>query len=276
MKKIAILGAGGKMGMRITANLKNEPFDISYIEINEAGKERLATIGITVSSQEKAIPEADVVILAIPDVAIEKTAPAVVQMMKTGALMITLDPAAAYAGKLPKRDDIAYFVTHPSHPSIFNWEPTAEAQKDRFGGQLAKQTTVCALMQGEESYYELGESLAKKMYAPILRSHRISVEQMAMLEPGLVETLASTCVYVISEGLKEVIKQGVPAEAARDFLLGHLNIQMAVLFNELPGAVFSDAANKAIVRGLGEIFKPDWKKVLEPDNVKEQVFAITQ
>jgi len=276
MKKIAILGAGGKMGMRITANLKNEPFDISYIEISEAGKERLATIGITVSPQEKAIPEADVVILAIPDVAIEKTAPAVVQMMKTGALMITLDPAAAFAGKLPKRNDIAYFVTHPSHLSIFNWEPTAEAQKDRFGGQLAKQTTVCALMQGEESDYELGESLAKKMYAPILRSHRISVEQMAMLEPGLVETLASTCVYVISEGLKEVIKQGVPAEAARDFLLGHLNIQMAVLFNELPGAVFSDAANKAIVRGLGEIFKPDWKKVLEPDNVKEQVFAITQ
>jgi len=276
MKKIAILGAGGKMGMRITANLKNEPFDISYIEISEAGKERLATLGITTTPKEKAIQEADVVILAIPDVAIEKAAPEIVEMMKSGALMITLDPAASYAGKLPKRYDIAYFVTHPSHPSIFNWEKSEEAQKDRFGGIKAKQSIVCALMQGTESDYKTGEEIAEKMYAPIFRSHRITVEQMALLEPGLVETLASTCVYVISEGLKEVIKQGVPAEAARDFLLGHLNIQMAVLFGELPGAVFSDAANKAIVRGLGEIFKPDWKKVLEIDNVREQVFAITQ
>ena len=276
MKKIAIIGAGGKMGMRITANLKNEPYDISYIEISEAGKERLATLGITTTQQEKAIPEADIVVLAIPDVVIEKTAPVIVQMMKTGSVMIILDPAAAYAGKLPQRDDIAYFVTHPSHPSIFNWEPAEEAQKDRFGGIRAKQSIVCSLMQGEECDYETGENIAKKMYAPVLRSHRITVEQMALLEPGLVETLASTCVYVISEGLKEVIKQGVPYEAARDFLLGHLNIQMAVLFNELPGSVFSDAANKAIVRGLGEIFKADWMKVLEIENVREQVLAITQ
>jgi len=275
MKKITIIGAGGKMGMRISANLKNEPFDISYAEISEAGKERLATLNLTPRPAVETVPNADIVILAIPDIAIEKAAPEIVQMMKSGAMMITLDPAAPYAGKLPKRSDIAYFVTHPSHPSVFNWEPSAEAQKDRFGGTLAKQSVVCALMQGKESDYETGEQIAKKMYAPVLRAHRISVEQMAILEPGLVETLASTCIYVISEGLKEVIRQGVPAEAARDFLLGHLNIQMAVLFNELPGAVFSDAANKAIVRGLGEIFKPDWNKVLEIDNVKEQILAVT-
>ena len=61
---------------------------------------------------------------------------------------------------------------------------------------------------------------------------------MGLLEPALVETLASTCIYVIRQGLDEVIKRGVPAEAARDFLLGHLRIQMAVLFNELPGSSF--------------------------------------
>lgn len=276
MKKLAIIGAGGKMGMRISANLKKEPFEISYVEISDAGKERLSTLGITPTTAEKAVPDADVVILAIPDIAIEKASPAIVKMMKPGAMMMTLDPAAPYAGKLPDRKDIAYFVAHPSHPSIFNWEPTSEAQKDRFGGILAKQSVVCALMQGKDEDYELGDQIAKKMYAPVLRTHRITVEQMAILEPGLVETLSSTCIYVISEALKEVIKQGVPAEAARDFLLGHLNIQMAVLFNELPGAVFSDAANKAIVRGLSEIFKPDWKKVLEIDNVKEQIMAITK
>ena len=276
MKKIAIVGAGGKMGMCISKNLKNEPFDISYVEVSDAGKERLRNIlNITCKPESESIQHADVVILAIPDVAIESVSPGIIGMMKAHALVITLDPAAPYAGKLFHRDDISYFVAHPAHPSVFNWESTPEAQKDYFGGNLAKQAIVCALMSGSESDYEIGEDIAKKMYAPVSVVHRITVEQMAILEPGLVETLSSTCIYVIRKGLDEVIKQGVPAEAAKDFLLGHLNIQLAVLFDEIPGAVFSDAANKAIDRGLGELFKNDWKKVLEIDNVKEQIQAIT-
>ncbi len=174
-----------------------------------------------------------------------------------------------------KEKDISYFITHPCHPSIFNWEPEIEKMKDHFGGTMAKQAIVCSLMKGKEEDYATGEELAKTFYAPVWRAHRISVEQMGLLEPALVETLASTCVYVIREGLNEVIKRGVPADAARDFLLGHLRIQMAVLFNELPGAVFSDAANKALQRGLKEFIKEDWKKVFEPENVKDQITAIT-
>jgi hypothetical protein len=147
--------------------------------------------------------------------------------------------------------------------------------KDHFGGIAAKQAIVCALMKGPEADYTSCEKLAKTFYAPVWRSHRITVEQMGLLEPALVETLASTCIYVIREGLEEVIRKGVPAEAARDFLLGHLRIQMAVLFNELPGAVFSDAANKALQRGLKEFIKEDWKKVFEPENVKSQIISIT-
>jgi hypothetical protein len=147
--------------------------------------------------------------------------------------------------------------------------------KDHFGGVSAKQAIVCALMKGTDEDYRRGEQLACTFYAPVSRAHRITVHQMGLLEPALVETLASTCVYVIREGLAEVIHRGVPAEAARDFLLGHLRIQMAVLFNELPGAVFSDAANKALQRGLREFIKDDWKKVFEPDNVKDQIMAIT-
>lgn len=275
MKKISIIGAGGKMGMRISNNLKKENFEISYVEVSDAGKERLKTIGLSTIPAENCVPEADVVILAIPDVAIESVSPGIVSTMKPGALVMTLDPAAPYAGKLFLRDDLAYFVAHPAHPSVFNWEPTYEAQIDYFGGNLAKQAVVCALMQGEDSYYSLGEDIARKMYAPVSKTHRITVEQMALLEPGLVETLSSTCIYVIRQGLDEVIKQGIPEEAARDFLYGHMNIQLAVLFNQLPGAVFSDAANKALARGLNEIFKPDWKKVLEIDNVKQQIMDIT-
>jgi hypothetical protein len=98
---------------------------------------------------------------------------------------------------------------------------------------------------------------------------------MGLLEPALVETLASTCVYVIRQALDEVIKLGVPEEAARDFLYGHLNIQMAVLFDQIPGAVFSDAANKALQRGLKEFIKDDWRKVFDPANVRDQIKSIT-
>jgi len=275
MKKVILVGAGGKMGMRLTHNLVNSKYKMTYLEISQTGIERLKEKGIVAVQTHKHLPEYDVVILAVPDVALEKVSAEIIPLMKSRSLVITLDPAAALAGKLYKREDIGYFITHPTHPSIFNWEPVEENMKDHFGGIAAKQSIVCALMSGNEDDYKLGEELACKFYRPVLRSHRITVEQMGLLEPALVETLASTCVYVIREGLNEVVKRGVPYEAARDFLLGHLRIQMAVLFNELPGAVFSDAANKALQRGLKEFIKEDWRKVFEPDNLKDQILSIT-
>jgi hypothetical protein len=275
MSKVTLIGAGGKMGLRLAHNLKNSQYEMSYLEISTTGMEKLKEQGITVVEPGSCVPVSDIVILAVPDVTLGKVSSEIIPMMKTGALAVTLDPAAALAGKLYDRKDISYFITHPCHPSIFNWEPDPENMKDHFGGVAAKQSIVCALMKGNDEDYKTGEELACTFYSPIWRAHRITAQQMGLLEPALVETLASTCVYVIREGLNEVIKRGVPAEAARDFLLGHLRIQMAVLFNELPGAVFSDAANKALQRGLNEFIKEDWRKVFEPDNVKEQITAIT-
>jgi hypothetical protein len=275
MLKVTLAGAGGKMGLRLTHNLKNSKYDVSYLEVNDAGIQKLKEKGVAVSMQADCIPVSDIVILALPDIALEKVSAEIIPQMKSGSMAVTLDPAAALAGKLMNRDDISYFITHPAHPSVFNWEPDNEAMKDHFGGIAAKQAIVCSLMKGSDDDYKKGEELARTFYAPVLRSHRITVEQMGLLEPALVETLASTCVYVIRQGLDEVIKRGVPPEAARDFLLGHLHIQMAVLFNELPGAVFSDAANKALQRGLKEFIKEDWKKVFEPDNVMDQIRSIT-
>jgi hypothetical protein len=275
MKKVTLIGAGGKMGLRLTHNLKSSEYDMSYIEISPQGLEKLREKEVTVSSPVECVSDSDMVILAVPDIALAKISSEVIPLMKSGALVVTLDPAAALAGKLFDRKGISYFITHPCHPSIFNWEPEMEKMKDHFGGVSAKQAIICALMKGKEEDYIKGEELAKTFYAPVSISHRITAEQMGLLEPALVETLASTCVFVIREGLNEVIKRGVPAEAARDFLLGHLRIQMAVLFNELPGAVFSDAAKKALQRGLREFIKEDWRKVFEPDNIKDQISAIT-
>jgi hypothetical protein len=275
MKKIAIIGAGGKMGMRLTRNLKNSDFEMSYVEISQAGIEKLAEIGVTVNNAEKVVPIADAVILAVPDVALAKISSEIIPKMKSGSLLLTLDPAVARAGRLFMRKDISYFIAHPSHPSVFNWEPTPEAQADFFGGTLAKQTIVCALMQGPEHEYEIGEKIAKTMYAPVKKAFKITMEQMALLEPALVETLSSSCLDLVREGMEEIIARGVPREAAREFLLGHINIQLAVLFKELPNAVFSDAANKALARGRSILFKDDWKQIFEPENVLQQVIDIT-
>lgn len=275
MENIVLIGAGGKMGMRLTRNLKNSPFEMSYVEISQAGIEMLREMDIQVSEGAMVVPEADVVILAVPDVALAKVSASIIPQMKPGALLMTLDPAVARAGRLFLREDVSYFIAHPSHPSVFNWESTPEAQADFFGGSLAKQTIVCALMQGPEAAYHLGEEVAKTMYAPVSKAFKITMEQMALLEPALVETLSSSCLDLVREGMEEIIKRGVPAEAARAFLLGHINIQLAVLFKELPNAVFSDAANKALQRGRSILFKDDWKQIFEPENVLQQVIDIT-
>lgn len=275
MYKVALIGAGGKMGCRLTRNLKDSAYNMSYVEISEQGKANLKELGIENVSGSEVVSGSDIVILAVPDVALAKVSAGIIPQMKSGALLVTLDPAVARAGKLYMRQDVSYFIAHPSHPSVFNWEPTPEAQADFFGGMLAKQTIVCALMHGPDPDYEKGEQLAKTMYAPVKKAFKITMEQMALLEPALVETLSSSCLDLVREGMEEVIARGVPREAAREFLLGHINIQLAVLFRELPNAVFSDAANKALERGRKILFKDDWKQIFEPDNVLEQVKDIT-
>ncbi|GAB2775217.1 phosphogluconate dehydrogenase C-terminal domain-containing protein [Rhabdobacter roseus] len=262
------------MGCRITDNLKNSEYDVSYLEISPQGIERLKARGVAVSQAEEAIPQADFVILAVPDIYIKEVAREIVPQMKRGAMALCLDPAAPLAGALPERDDIRYFASHPAHPSIFNYEPTKEAHFDYFGGITAKQAIVCALIQGEEEDYQAGEQLAQKMYAPVFRSHRITIKQMGLLEPALSETFTATCLLMLKEGLDEVVRQGIPREAARDFLLGHINILAAVIFEEIPG-VFSDACYKAIEYGRPKIFRDDWQKIFEPESVKEQIQAIT-
>ncbi len=275
MKKIALVGAGGKMGMRISKNLKDlSEYDLAYIEVSDEGRNRLKEIGLTTVGEE-VIPYSDIVILAVPDTILGKVSEQVVPLMKSGALIVTLDPACALAGVLAHRDELNYFIAHPSHPSVFNWEPTPEAQTDYFGGNLAKQTIVCALFEGDESAYEAGEELAKKMYAPVSKAFKITAEQMGILEPALVETLCSTMQVIVREALDVAVEKGVPEEAAREFLLGHLKIQLAVLYNQIPGAVFSDAANKAIVRGKPLLINKDWKQVFEPENIMEQIRDIT-
>jgi len=273
---ITLIGAGGKMGCRLTDNLKGSDYHINYVEVSEAGVERLTQRGVKVSSAQDVVPRSDIVILAVPDVFIGKVASELLSHIKPGAIVVTLDPAAAVGGHLPKRGDISYFVSHPTHPSVFNWEEDKKRHFDYFGGITARQAIVCALMQGPEAHYAIGEELAKRMYAPVTRAHRITVEQMALLEPGLAETFLGAVMFTMREAMDEVVKMGVPRDAVFDFFMGHINIDLALCFDQIPGGVFSDACYKAIQIGKPLIFKEDWKKVLDPDHVKYQVSVMTK
>ena len=275
MKKVAILGAGGKMGYRVSNNLKGSPWQVSHVEVSEAGRERLKALDITCVDAQVALPDADVVILAIPDNMIEKVTSGLVDLFKHGATLIALDAAAPFAGHLPERADLTIFVAHPCHPSIFNEETDLDARRDYFGGIKARQAIVCALLRGDEANYALAEEVATRMYAPVIRSHRATVDQMAILEPVLSETVCATCLTVIREATDEAVRRGVPEAAARDFILGHLNVELAILFDQLPGVRMSDAANKAVERAKQQLFAPDWKKVFEREAIAENIREIT-
>jgi D-apionate oxidoisomerase len=275
MTKIALFGAGGKMGMRLGANLKNSDYVVAPVEVSDVGKARLHDeLGWQATPVDHALDGADIVVLAVPDTAIGKVANGIIDKLKPGTMVVILDAAAPYAGHLPTRKDITYFVTHPCHPPIFNDETEMAAKLDRFGGIAAKQAIVCCLMQGPEHDYAKGEAVAKTIWAPVMRSHRLTVEQLALLEPGLAETVVASLLDVMREAMDEVVSRGVPEMAARDFLLGHMNILAAVIFKEQPG-VFSDACNKAIQFGKPVLMRDDWKRVFEPDEIAASIRRIT-
>jgi D-apionate oxidoisomerase len=275
MTAIALFGAGGKMGYRLASNLKGSRFQVRHVEVAPSGIARLKTgLGIDCIAADIALDSADVVVLAVPDTHIGKVAAGIDKQLKAGTMVVALDAAAPFAGHLPARSDLTYFVTHPCHPPIFNDETEMAAKNDHFGGVSAKQHIVNALMQGPESAYATGEEIAKVIWAPVMRSHRVTVEQMALLEPGLSETVAATLLVVMREAMDEVVARGVPKEAARDFLLGHMNVLGAVIFGEVEG-VFSDACNKAIEFGKPTLMQPNWKKVFEPQEIADSIRRIT-
>ncbi len=273
--KIALFGAGGKMGLRSARNLKMTDFEVAHVEVAEAGQARVKSeIGVDCVPAKEALSGAKVVVLAVPDTAIKAVSHAIIDDVDPGAIVICLDAAGPYAGHLPKREDVTYFITHPCHPPIFNDETTPEGRDDRFGGIAAKQGIVNALMQGPEEDYAIGEAVGKALYAPVVRSHRVTVDQLALLEPGLAETVVGSLLAIMKEAQDEVVARGVPKAAARDFLLGHLNILAAVTFEEIDG-VFSDACNKAIEFGKPVLMKDDWKRVFEPDEIAASIDRIT-
>lgn len=273
--KLTLMGAGGKMGCRITDNLIKQPeFDVRYVEVSPAGVARLAARGLAPTPHAEALDHADAIILALPDALLGPITHEIVPALKPGTLVMTLDPAAAYAGVLAMRDDLDYFIAHPCHPPLLNDETTDAGRTDWFGGVYARQSIVCALHAGQESAYANGERIARAIYGPVIHSHRVTTEQMAMLEPALVETLLGSCLRVLREGMDEIVRMGVPREAAMDFFSGHMRTIYASIF-DVSGLPLSDGANKAIAEALPRIFRDDWKQnVFDIGEIRASVKSI--
>lgn len=265
-KTVAIVGAGGKMGTRITNNLLHSDYSLLLCEKGAAGCARLQERGLIVTPPEEAVAQADLVILAVPDALMRVVTAELVPHTRPGATVILLDPAAAAADEVTMRDDLDYVVCHPCHPPLFGEQATPEARKDFFGGIFATQDIVIALIQGSEEAFAQAETLCIAMFAPVVKAHRITVEQMAILEPAMAEVVAASAAVLMKEALEEAVRAGVPREAATSFMLGHAQIPLAIVFGAI-GSPFSDAAKIAIRRGTEMVIKPDWKKVFEPEYV---------
>jgi D-apionate oxidoisomerase len=277
MTHVTILGAGGNMGRRITrALLPNTAYQLRFVEPSPRGRQLMAELGVTATDLEPALRGADVIVFAVPDAIVREIAADVVPKLDSGTSMLFLDPAAVAADRIPHRDDVNCYVTHPTHPPLYSLleEESPEARRDYWGGGLARQALVFAVGWGDEGPAQRVERLAMDMFAPVLRSHRITVDQMAMLEPALSETLTNGCVALIREGMERVIAAGVPEAATRDFLMGHLQIGIAIIFEQLNWRL-SEGAQLALQQAKGALFKDDWHRIFEPDSVLASVRQIT-
>jgi D-apionate oxidoisomerase len=263
---IAVIGAGGKMGMRVSSNLQHSNHTVRYCENSPAGQQRTLDAGRTITDTPTAVAEADVVILAVPDVALAPVSGEVVPQLKSASIVLTLDPAAAYANLLYQRDDVEYAVAHPCHPSVFLQRKTEAELNDTFGGIAAAQDVVAALESGNEEKIRIAEEVIRLMYAPVVDVHWVTVKQLAYLEPTLVEVVACMVGDMLNDALQETVHTvGVPEPAARAMLFGHIQVALA---NGLRGDnPFSDACLIAMDYGREKIIKENWKSIFNDDEL---------
>ena len=158
---IALIGAGGKMGCRLTDNFLKETYQrrLRGGFATRAGEP--ASRGVEVCDASSACRPRT----CDPGRARRRpgrVAADVVPAMKAGALLMTLDPAAPLDGQVP--DARRHRLCHrASLPSIgLQLGADREGFRDFYGGVTAKQAIVCALMYGTEADYERGVEMATR------------------------------------------------------------------------------------------------------------------
>lgn len=272
--KIAVIGAGGKMGTRTSNNLAKhlDEIDLRLVENNPQGIKSITARGLNVTDMDTALSDAEVTVLAVPDTLIKIISKTVTPKLNSGSVLIILDPAAAVAKELDMRDDCTFVVTHPCHPSYFIDQDTYEARHDYFGGLGGKQDIVMAKIQGKDEEFELARKVSEMMFEPVEHSYVMDVRSIAFLEPTLVELLGATCIYAMAETVNEAEKRGIPREAAVSFLTGHIYNLSANFLGLLGNTKVSDACMVAMQIGKRYVLREDWKRIWN-DDVLDKVIS---
>ena len=106
--KVALFGASGKMGTRISDKLR-EAFDYELlpVETGESALARLRQRGFEPREASAAAGQADIVVLALPDIVLAQIAKEIVPFMQSGAMLVCLDPAASHGEEFPRREDVS-------------------------------------------------------------------------------------------------------------------------------------------------------------------------
>ena len=272
---VTVIGAGGKMGTRVTDNLVNHPdtIELNFCENSPAGIQSIRDRGFDTVPAETAVPRSDIVVLAVPDSLIHKVSVGIVAMMQPGTCLIILDPAAAVARELALRDDCTFVVTHPCHPSYFLDQDTPEARQDYFGGISGKQDIVMAKIQGCDEKFAQARTVSELMFAPVVNSYVMGIRDIAFLEPTMVEILGATTLYAMIETVKEAERRGIPRAAAESFLIGHLFSLSANFLGKIGGTVkVSDACLVAMDIGAKLVLREDWKRIWD-DEILDKAIA---
>jgi D-apionate oxidoisomerase len=273
--QVCVMGAGGKMGTRTSNNLVQRPdlFQVTLVENSPQGIENIHKRGLSVTPESEAIPNAEIVVFAVPDTMIRKLSEIYVPMLKPGAGMIILDPAAAVAREIVLRDDCTFGVAHPCHPSYFLDQDTYEARQDRFGGIAGKQDVVVSKILGDDARFQQMVEVIRQMYSPVMNVYEMTSEQIAFLEPTLVEVLGASCLYAMAETVEKAVEKGIQREAAVSFMTGHIYNLTANFLGYIPGKPpVSDACKVAIAIGNRLVLRDDWKRIWD-DDVLEKVIA---
>lgn len=279
MVAVTIMGAGGNMGRRVTRGLNAVAgrYELRFVEPSERGQQLiLEEFGNTHTPVEEAVDGSDVVVLAVPDRIVGSIAEDLIPRLEPDTSVLSLDPAAAHAGRIPHRDDISVFAVHPTHPPLYDLlrEEDPAARRDFWGGGLAHQAMVIAQAWGDDAPYDMVEQLAKDMFAPISRSHRITIDQMVLLEPAMSESVTNACLELMKQTRERVKAMGVPSGAVDDFFMGHLQIGISLIFDELDWKL-SEGAVKAAHEAQTVLFKDDWHRILDPEEVARSTRSIT-
>jgi len=269
---VSVIGAGGKMGTRVSNNLAKYTDDITmYLcENSPQGVEGIQKRGFGVIASQEAVPKSDVIILAVPDTLINIVSQDIVKMMRPDTTLMILDPAAAVAKELALRDDCTFAVAHPCHPSYFLDQDTPEARQDYFGGVAGKQDIVMAKIQGSDDNFAKARKIGEIMFAPVMHSYVMGVRDIAFLEPTLVEILGATTLYAMAETVKEAERRGIPRAAAESFLSGHIYNLSANFLGKLNAKV-SDACMVAIELGNQLVLREDWKRIWDDDVLDKSI-----